>query len=89
MEKQIDFDHLESFTDKYNIETEVVQRTKLISQLVKLREDAGLTPRELGEEVGLTETQVLEIEKGIHIPKLSTVLKLANYYDKGITLATK
>lgn len=86
MEQAINLEELVSFTEKYNVDLEVIERTKLIAQLVNMRLEAGLTQSELAKEVGMTLAQVSKIEKGTQSPRLDTIIKLANYYKKELIL---
>lgn len=86
MEQAINLEEQISFTEKYNVDLEVIERTKLIAQLVNMRLEAGLTQSELAKEVGMTQAQVSKIEKGTQSPRLDTIIKLANYYKKELIL---
>lgn len=84
--REIDFNNLTPFVDKYNIDQEVVQRVKIISQLTKLREESNLTQKDLASKTGLTQAQISKIEKGKTNPNLETLLKIANFFKKEIKL---
>lgn len=86
---EINFDNEPSFSEKYNVEIEVIQRTKIISQLTKLREEAGLSQKDLGKKINVTQAQISKIESGLQSPRLDTLLKLANFFKKEITLSSK
>lgn len=86
MEQTVNLEEQVSFTEKYNVDLEVIERTKLIAQLVNMRLEAGLTQSELAKEVGMTQAQVSKIEKGTQSPRLDTIIKLANYYKKELIL---
>jgi ribosome-binding protein aMBF1 (putative translation factor) len=51
-------------------------------QIMKARNDLGLTQRELALKSGLTQANVSKIEKGISHPTIETLLKLANSLGK-------
>lgn len=76
----------DTFSEKYNIEKEVIQRVKIIAQLTTLRKEAGLTQSELADATGLTQAQISKLEKGENQPNLDTLLKLANFYHKELKL---
>lgn len=86
MSEEINFDQLDSFSEKYNLEREIIQRVKIISQLTIMREEARLTQSELAQKTGLTQAQISKIEKGKTNPNLETLLKLANFYHKELKL---
>jgi len=87
MLKEINFESKNTFSQKYNVEIEIIQRTKIISELTKLRVRDNLTQAELGKKVGLTQAQISKIELGKSSPRLDTLLKLANYFQKEIKLS--
>lgn len=86
MEQEIKLEEHVSFTEKYNVDIEIIERTKLVAQLVNMRLEAGLTQSELAKEVGMTQEQISNIEKGTQSPRLDTIIKLANFYKKELIL---
>lgn len=86
MEHEINFENLESFSEKYSLDLETTQRARIVTQLVRLREGAWLTQKELSAEVGMTKEQLSNIEKGIQNPTLEEILTLANYFKHELTL---
>ena len=47
------------------------------SSLSGLREKAGLTQRQLGDTIGVSDQTVFNWEKGIHLPKLTPAQTIA------------
>ena len=45
-----------------------------------LRQELGLTQKELADEVGLTQAQVSDYERGRRVPSLHTLDKLLLYF---------
>ena len=50
-------------------------------RLKELRENAGLTQRELGEKVNVTKVSICCYEKGARSPSLDTLIDLANVFN--------
>lgn len=46
----------------------------------KLREEKGLTEKELGEKLGITEKNISEWEKNVSVPDASDISKLAEFF---------
>ena len=55
--------------------------------LVRARLDAGLTQRQLAERLGTTQSAVARWENGDVVPRLDTLLKLADVLDTAFTIA--
>lgn len=47
----------------------------------KLREEKGLTEKELGEKLGVTEKDISNWEKNVSTPDTDAVLKLAEFFE--------
>lgn len=56
-------------------------KEKLASNARAARERAGLSQSELADRAGVTQATVSGIETGRHLPRLSSVLKLAHALD--------
>lgn len=52
------------------------KRKELVSEVIKLRRERGLTQKQLGELSGVKQPIIARIETGTNIPQLSTVIKL-------------
>ena len=46
----------------------------------KLREEKGLTEKELGEKLGITEKNISEWEKNVSVPDASAISKLSEFF---------
>lgn len=55
-----------------------------MNRMKELREKKGLTQRQLALELGITETYVSAIERGVHIPGFKLGKKIADYF--GVTI---
>lgn len=64
----------ELFTQEEISESDL--RVALIGELIKARQEKGLTQRELGELCGVKQPIIARMEKGSTMPNLSTVLKI-------------
>jgi len=49
-----------------------------------LRKVLGLTQKELGDEVGLTQAQISDYERGFRVPSLHTLDKLLMFFKATI-----
>lgn len=74
-------DHLRDLTDRHpEIEAEYERlqpRFDLIRQLVRARNRARLTQRELGERIGVSRNVITRLESGEHTPRLETAQRAA------------
>ena len=52
----------------------------------RLRNQSGMTQKELALKAGLTQANVSKIEKGLSHPTLDTLLKIANGLDKRLVI---
>lgn len=55
-------------------------------ELYNLRIEAGLTQDEVALATGMTQPQISNIEKGLVNPRLDTILRLAQFYNKSVRL---
>lgn len=58
----------------------------LISELVKLRVDKGLTQRDLAEITGLKQSAIARLEKLNAIPRVDTIITIAHFLGYTLTL---
>ena len=49
--------------------------------LAKLRRERGLLQKEVAKHLNMTVATVSNYEKGVHLPDLNTLIKLADFYD--------
>lgn len=59
-------------------------RVALISEMIKARQEQGLTQRQLEERSGIAQPVIARMEKGTTSPSLDTVIKYIN--SLGMTL---
>lgn len=80
--KNVDIDTIddEGVVEEYDVFEEI--RT----QIIKARNDLGITQKELALKAGLTQANVSKIEKGISHPTIETLLKLANGLGKRLVI---
>lgn len=64
----------EFFTPEEIAESDL--RVALIGEIIKARQEKGLSQRELGELSGVKQPIIARMEKGVSIPNLNTVLKV-------------
>ena len=62
------------FTQEENAESDL--RVALIGELVKARQDKGITQKQLEMLSGVKQPVIARMENGTSIPKLSTILKV-------------
>lgn len=60
--------------------------SNLIAQIIELRKLEGLTQSEVADGTGLTQAQISNIENGSTQPGITTLAKLAKYFNKEIRL---
>ena len=64
----------ELFTQEENAESDL--RVALIGELIKARQDKGITQKQLEMLSGVKQPVIARMENGTSIPKLSTILKV-------------
>lgn len=52
------------------------KREELVAEIVKLRQEQGLTQKQLEQLSGVKQPIIARMETGANIPQLSTVIKL-------------
>ncbi len=57
--------------------------------LKELREESGLKAKKIASKLGISRTQLYNLEKGIHKPDLLKIEKFAAIYDVPIVTITK
>lgn len=62
---------------------------KLLAQLVTFRRDNHISQKELAEKIGMTQSQLSKIEIGDTIPKLDTLLRIAEGLELELTFISK
>ena len=60
-------------------------RVALMGELIKARQEKGLSQRELGELCGVKQPVIARMERGVSSPQIDTVMKLL--LPLGLTLA--
>lgn len=55
--------------------------TQLGNQVRALREQRGLSKRELADALGVTPPAIYHIEKGIRKPSIDLLVRLADFFD--------
>ena len=62
-------------------------RVAIIGELIKARQEKGLTQQKLGELSGVRQTQIARMERGATAPNLNTILKILAPLGKTLVLA--
>lgn len=65
------------------------EEMQLLASLVQGRKDQGLTQADAGEKLGVKQTQISRVERGMVSPTLATVVKMADLYDLEVQLVPK
>ena len=55
-----------------------------LDNLKRLREEAGLSQQKLADQLGLTQQSIFSYETGAYEPDLSTLKRLADYFNTSI-----
>lgn len=55
-----------------------------MNSLKKLRKEKGMTQRELGEKIGMSQIAISLYENDRRVPKIRVAQKIANVFDKNI-----
>lgn len=59
---------------------------QLVGRIMAARDRKGLSQRQLADLSGISQKTISRIENGLDVPKITTLLKLANHLDMEITL---
>lgn len=65
------------------------EEMQLLTSLVQGRKDLGLTQADAGEKLGVKQTQISRVERGMVSPTLATVVKMADLYNLEVQLVPK
>ena len=76
----------EMYTPEELAESKV--RVAIIGELIKAREEDGITQKQLEEMSGVKQPVISRIEKGTNDPQLSTVVKLLNSLGKTLQVVS-
>ena len=76
----------EMYTPEELAESKV--RVAIIGELIKAREEDGITQKQLEEMSGIKQPVISRIEKGTNDPQLSTVVKLLNSLGKTLQVVS-
>ncbi len=80
------FENIKETSEDAKLTVETAEKTiQLIEKLVKTREALGLSQRELAEKCGIKQPAIARIETFKVIPKLNTVIKIAEAIGVKIT----
>ncbi len=52
------------------------KREELVTEIVKLRQEQGITQKQLEELSGVKQPIIARMETGVNIPQLSTIIRL-------------
>ncbi len=61
-----------------------MDNTGLMFQIAKFRRARGLTQEELADKIGSTQANLSEIVRGVHMPSIETLRKVAEVFDMEI-----
>lgn len=59
---------------------------EIVSEIIRLRQENGLTQKQLEELSNIKQPIIARMEKGINIPQLNTILKLLKPLGKTIAI---
>ena len=57
--------------------------TEFAEKLFQLRTERGLTVKEVGREVGIPQSRLSELERGVRIPTAGQIERLECFYEVG------
>ncbi len=60
----------------------MIRISNVSKSLRYLRKSNNMTLKEVAEDVGISVSFLSEIERGITLPSITTLLKLAEFYDE-------
>lgn len=76
------FEKWEEFEEKLNItpeqEQEIRIEMEIIQATIEARKNNKLSQEELSQKTGLKQSAIARLEKGIHSPSISTLVKILN-----------
>jgi len=84
---------MESFKDlKNNLKQEdpdLFVALEIVGKIMAARDRKGISQRKLANLSGISQKTISRIENGLDVPKITTLLKLANHLDMEISLIDK
>jgi len=73
------FDNLKTKSNGYRLSIEAADKTvEIINKIIKTRERMGISQRELAQRCGMKQPALARIEAFKVIPKVNTLIKIAN-----------
>jgi DNA-binding XRE family transcriptional regulator len=64
-------------------------QVRIAVMIARLREERGLSQRDLAKIVGIKQPQIARLEKGDHLPTLETLLRLADALSARVIIGPK
>jgi len=61
-------------------------QNELVSEVIRLRQEKGLTQKQLEQLSGVKQPVIARIETGVNIPQLATVIKLLEPLGKTLAV---
>lgn len=81
------FDNLRTKSEEYKISIDAADKTvEIINKIVKAREQMGMSQRELAQKCGIQQPALARIETFKVIPKINTLIKIANAVNVSIDI---
>jgi transcriptional regulator with XRE-family HTH domain len=62
---------------------------RVIQQLVTLRRAAGISQRQMAQEIGTKQSAISDIETGLHLPNLDTLSRYAERFGMEVVLTPR
>ncbi|MGI6687838.1 MAG: helix-turn-helix domain-containing protein [Christensenellales bacterium] len=62
------------------------RQNELVSEVARLRQEQGLTQKQLGQLSGVKQPVIARIETGVNTPQLATVIKLLEPLGKTLAV---
>ncbi|MHB1630053.1 MAG: helix-turn-helix domain-containing protein [Bacilli bacterium] len=79
----MEWDELDTQLDSISLERkqELELMAKLLSRVMDRRRELGMTQEELGRRAGLKQAYITRVERGVTIPRIDTLLRMAHALD--------
>ncbi|MGI6739733.1 MAG: helix-turn-helix domain-containing protein [Christensenellales bacterium] len=61
-------------------------QNELVSEVIRLRQEKGLTQKQLEQLSGVKQPVIARMETGVNIPQLATVIKLLEPLEKTLAV---
>lgn len=74
------WNHEENYEVKYDIFKEIQEK------IIALRDESQMTQKQLSEKSGLTQSNISNIEKGVSVPTIITLKKIADAAGKRLVI---